>query len=85
MVDRREFLKQTGAATTLSMIGHDSAYLKPCEITDTDPEAPGQLYDLSIDPQEKRNLYNKYAEVVTQLTRQLEHFQSSGRSAPLHR
>jgi arylsulfatase A-like enzyme len=63
---------------------YDGPFLKPFEMADTDSEAPGQLYNLSIDPREEHNLYSKYPEIVTELTRQLEHFQSSGRSAPLH-
>lgn len=62
---------------------YDSTYLKPYEISDTDPDAPGQLYNLFTDPHEKHNLYSKYPEVVAELERQLEHYQSSGRSAPL--
>ena len=61
---------------------YDGSYLKPFEMADTDPEEPGQLYNLSMDPREEHNLYNQYPEVVAKLTRQLEHFQSSGRSAP---
>jgi arylsulfatase A-like enzyme len=61
---------------------YDSSHLKPYAMADTDPGAPGQLYNLSTDPREEHNLFNKYPEVVAKMKRQLAHFQSSGRSAP---
>ena len=64
---------------------YDRSPLKPFEMADTDPGAPGQLYNLSMDPREEHNLYNKYPEIVAKMKRQLAHFQSSGRSAPLSR
>lgn len=57
-------------------------YLRPYIQEDTDPDAPGQLYNLTSDPGERRNLYSKYPELVEHLRSQLEHFKSSGRSAP---
>ena len=54
-------------------------------LKDTDPDAPGQLYDLESDPGETTNLYSKHPEIVKKLDAQLEEFKSSGRSAPLHR
>jgi hypothetical protein len=47
------------------------------------PDAPGQLYDLSIDPGEKTNLYFKYPEVVKEMKELLENSKTSGRSAPI--
>ena len=57
--------------------------LKPYALKDTDPQAPGQLYDLETDPGETTNLYSKHPEIVNRLKTQLETFKSSGRSAPL--
>jgi len=64
---------------------YDDTYLKSFEIADTDPEAPGQLYNLSTDPREQHNLYSQYPEIAAEMKRKLEFFQSSGRSAPLSR
>ena len=57
--------------------------MKPYALEETDPEAPGQLYDLEVDPGETTNLYRKHPEIVKQLKGQLEEFKRSGRSAPL--
>ena len=56
--------------------------MKPFAIPDTDPDAPGQLYNLSNDPGERINLYSKHPEIVNELKTKLEHFVESGRSAP---
>jgi arylsulfatase A-like enzyme len=52
------------------------------KIEDTDPDAPGQLYNLETDPGETINLYSIYPDIVQKLKQQLETFKSSGRSAP---
>ena len=57
--------------------------LKPYALEDTDPQAPGQLYNLETDPSETTNLYSRYPEIVRGMKAQLEAFKSSGRSAPL--
>jgi arylsulfatase A len=57
--------------------------MKQYAIEDTDPEAPGQLYRLDIDPGETTNLYSKHPEIVKELKVKLEEFKASGRSAPL--
>lgn len=56
--------------------------LHPYIIADTDPDAPGQLYNLETDPGERINVYSKHPEIVRELTERLEAFKSSGRSAP---
>ena len=56
--------------------------LKPYALEDTDPQAPGQLYNLKNDPGETTNLYSQYPEIVKEMKEQLETFRSSGRSAP---
>lgn len=61
---------------------YDRGPMKAFAIADTDPAAPGQLYDLSADPGETTNVWSKYPDVVTELTTQLKMFQQSGRSAP---
>jgi arylsulfatase A-like enzyme len=58
-------------------------YLRPYILKDTDPDAPGQLYDLETDPGEKVNLYSKHPERVQKMKAQLEEYKNSGRSAPL--
>lgn len=55
-----------------------AAYTLP----DTDPGAPGQLYDLAADPGETTNLYSEQPEVVRRLKRALDEYVASGRSAP---
>ncbi len=57
--------------------------MKPYALKETDPEAPGQLYDLEADPGETNNLYSKHPDIVNRLKMQLEIFKRSGRSAPL--
>ena len=54
-------------------------------LKDTDPDAPGQLYNLETDPGETNNLYSKHPEIVKRLKGQLEIYKESGRSAPLRR
>ncbi len=51
-------------------------------IEDTDPGAPGQLYNLDEDPGERKNLYSKQPKIVSELKERLEAFRTSGRSAP---
>ena len=57
--------------------------MKQYALKDTDPDAPGQLYNLQIDPGETNNLYSKHPEIVKRLKGQLEIYKKSGRSAPL--
>jgi arylsulfatase A-like enzyme len=56
--------------------------MSPYKLMDTDPDAPGQLYDLETDPGETTNLYSKHPEKVAQLKAKLEDLMDSGRSAP---
>jgi len=57
--------------------------MKQYALEDTDPDAPGQLYNLDTDPGETINLYSRHPEIVKELKAKLEEFKSSGRSAPL--
>lgn len=50
-------------------------------LPDTDPEAPGQLFNLKVDPGETTNLYSKHPEVVRKLKKLLEDSKISGRTA----
>ena len=43
---------------------------------------PGELYDLSKDPSERRNLYAEHPEIVQRLRALLEKYKAEGRSAP---
>ena len=56
--------------------------MKPYKLPDTDPDAPGQLYNLIDDPGETTNLYSKHPEVVAKLKAMLDETVASGRSAP---
>lgn len=46
---------------------------------------PVQLYDIENDAAETKNLYKKHPKVVAQLTKLLDHYKQSGRSAPFTR
>ncbi|MEI8281753.1 MAG: sulfatase-like hydrolase/transferase [Armatimonadota bacterium] len=60
---------------------YNSPELKPYALPDTEPTAPGQLYNLETDPGEKVNLYFKYPEVVKELKALLEASKAGGRTA----
>jgi arylsulfatase A-like enzyme len=51
-------------------------------LPETEPEAPGQLYNLATDPGETTNLYFKEAAKRQQLQALLKNLKTSGRSAP---
>ena len=57
--------------------------LEAYTLPDTDPDAPGQLYDLEADPGETQNLYSKHPAVASRLKGKLDELVQSGRSAPL--
>lgn len=46
-------------------------------------EAPGTLYDIDKDPEEKANLYDKNPEIVKELTALLAKYQKQGYSRPM--
>lgn len=56
--------------------------MKQYALPDTDPHAPGQLYNLGSDPGETTNLYSKHPQIVAELKALLEEAKTSGRSAP---
>ncbi len=47
------------------------------------PGAPGQLYNLDLDPGERNNLRDKYPEIVKRLRGLLEKYKREGRSRPV--
>jgi len=62
---------------------YNRTHLNPYALQDTDPQAPGQLYNLETDPGETTNLYSSHPEIVKRMKAQLEKFNGSGRSAPV--
>ena len=62
---------------------YNGAALKPFALPDTEPDAPGQLYDLQTDPGETRNLYFEHPEIVAELKQQLDKFVKQGYSRPM--
>ena len=61
---------------------YDSGGLKHFALPESDPDAPAQLYDLTNDPGETRNLYSSEPGVVNELRTLLEQSRGSGRSRP---
>ncbi len=61
---------------------YTSDRLQPFALPETEPTAPGQLYNLETDPGETTNLYFEHPEIVRELKAQLDKYKSSGRSAP---
>lgn len=59
--------------------------LKQYASPDTEPDAPGQLYDLSSDPGETTNLYFKEMAIRQELQALLAKLKQQGRSAPMSR
>ncbi|WP_179351287.1 sulfatase family protein [Winogradskyella vidalii] len=55
-------------------------FTKPRSIEPKPNEAPGTLYDMINDPEEKNNLYNEHPEVVAELEQLLETYKSQGYS-----
>jgi arylsulfatase A-like enzyme len=62
---------------------YNSPELKQYALPDTEPTAPGQLYNLETDPGEKVNLYFKYPEVVREMKALLEASKAAGRTAKM--
>ena len=52
----------------------------PFVLPDSEPDAPGQLYNLDTDPAEAKNLYFEHPELVKELKALLEEAKESGRS-----
>ena len=60
---------------------YEKSVLKPFDIPDSAPEAPGQLYNLEADPGETVNLYFENPDIVRELKALLESSKAQGRSA----
>lgn len=73
-----KYLDHTGSGGN----NYDKGELKPFALPDSAPNAPGQLYNLEIDPGETTNLYFKNPEIVAELKALLDASKASGRSAP---
>jgi hypothetical protein len=54
-------------------------------LPETEPEAPGQLFNLATDPGETTNLFFKESDKRRQLQALLKKLKESGRSAPTGR
>ena len=59
---------------------YNGAEMKQYALPDTEPTAPGQLYNLETDPGERVNLYFKYPEIVREMKALLEASKASGRT-----
>ena len=59
-----------------------SRWLQEYALPDTEPDAPGQLFDLATDPGETTNLAVKRADIAKQMSDLLEKSLETGRSAP---
>lgn len=64
---------------------YDKGPLAKYALPEAEPDAPGQLYDLEVDPGETKNLYFANAEKRKELQALLEEAKQSGRSAPTGR
>ncbi len=74
-----KFLDHTGSGGNRYA---ERADLKPYILPETDPAAPGQLFNLATDPGEKKNLYSQHPEIATELKALLEKSKADGRSRP---
>ncbi len=64
---------------------YDRGAMKKYALAETEPEAPGQLYDLQKDPGETTNLFFKESAKRKQLQALLKKLKETGRSAPADR
>ena len=64
---------------------YNQARLQRFVLPETAPEAPGQLYNLELDPGETKNLYFERPDILQKLRTQLDHYVNSGRSAPVRK
>lgn len=61
---------------------YERGNLQKYALVDTEPEAPGQLYNLATDPEETKNLYSKESTKRQELQSLLRKLKVEGRSAP---
>lgn len=76
-----KYLDHRGSGGNDYTRGNLQAYALP----DSEPDAPGQLYDLAADPGETKNLYFLETAKREELQALLEQLKQSGRSAPRER
>lgn len=62
--------------------GYEKGMMAKYTLEEKEPEAPGQLYDLSVDPGETTNLYFKEEAKRKEMQALLKELKESGRSAP---
>ena len=65
--------------------GYQKGILKKYALKESEPDAPGQLYNLAVDPGETSNLYFKEEDKRKEMQALLEQLKESGRSAPMGR
>ena len=87
---RGEFQLRQGAWKYLNHKGsggnnYGNGMLKEYALAEHEPEASGQLYNLTTDPGETTNLFFKQKQKREELQRLLEELKTSGRSAPRNR
>lgn len=61
---------------------YTQGFLKDYALEESEPDATGQLYDLTSDPGETNNLFFEQSERREEMQRLLEELKTSGRSAP---
>ena len=61
---------------------YTKGFLKDYALEESEPDATGQLYDLTSDPGETKNLYFEQSKRRTEMQQLLEELKTSGRSAP---
>ena len=61
---------------------YDSPALQSMALPETEPDAPGQLYNLADDPGETTNLIRQHADIAAQLKQLLDRSKATGRSRP---
>lgn len=64
---------------------YDRGFMSSYALPDSEPEAPGQLYNLATDPGETKNLFYQNDAKRIQMQKLLEQLKESGRSAPKKR
>ena len=64
---------------------YDKGMLAKYALQETEPDAPGQLFNLTVDPGETTNLYFKESEIRQELQALLKQLKDQGRSAPKNR
>ena len=62
--------------------GYDKGILQKYALKETEPDAPGQLYNLATDPGETTNLFVKESDKREEMQALLKKLKESGRSAP---